>query len=100
MYSARFREYLSSVTGSGKLSGQKTDTEPVTEDRYSRKRAEYIASRSFSTDGNFEREESSSPSINVYTEGCHLLCHDDVIGSRRLSYILYLTDPDTPITSS
>lgn len=32
--------------------------------------------------------------INVYTPGCHLLCHDDVIGSRRLSYILYLTDPD------
>ncbi|KAJ5463737.1 hypothetical protein N7475_008681 [Penicillium sp. IBT 31633x] len=61
LYSARFREYLSSVTGSGKLSGQKTDM-----------------------------------AINVYTEGCHLLCHDDVIGSRRLSYILYLTDPDTP----
>ncbi|OJD24316.1 hypothetical protein ACJ73_04320 [Blastomyces percursus] len=32
--------------------------------------------------------------INVYTGGCHLLCHDDVIGSRRVSYILYLTDPD------
>lgn len=61
MYSARFREYLSSVTGSGKLSGQKTDM-----------------------------------AINVYNEGCHLLCHDDVIGSRRVSYILYLTDPDTP----
>ncbi|KAJ5729614.1 uncharacterized protein N7483_004122 [Penicillium malachiteum] len=61
MYSARFREYLSSVTGSGKLSGRKTDM-----------------------------------AINVYTEGCHLLCHDDVIGSRRVSYILYLTDPDTP----
>ena len=61
MYSARFREYLSSVTGSGKLSGRKTDM-----------------------------------AINVYNEGCHLLCHDDVIGSRRLSYILYLTDPDTP----
>ncbi|KAJ5781269.1 hypothetical protein N7457_006429 [Penicillium paradoxum] len=61
LYSARFREYLSSVTGSGKLSGQKTDM-----------------------------------AINIYTEGCHLLCHDDVIGSRRLSYILYLTDPDTP----
>ncbi|CDM33172.1 hypothetical protein DTO013E5_5647 [Penicillium roqueforti] len=61
IYSARFREYLSSVTGSGKLSGQKTDM-----------------------------------AINVYTEGCHLLCHDDVIGSRRVSYILYLTDPDTP----
>ncbi|KAI4249947.1 MAG: hypothetical protein L6R42_008844, partial [Xanthoria sp. 1 TBL-2021] len=34
--------------------------------------------------------------INVYTPGCHLLCHDDVIGSRRVSYILYLTDPDQP----
>jgi Rps23 Pro-64 3,4-dihydroxylase Tpa1-like proline 4-hydroxylase len=61
LYSARFRAYLSSVTGSGKLSGRKTDM-----------------------------------AINIYNEGCHLLCHDDVIGSRRLSYILYLTDPDTP----
>jgi prolyl 3-hydroxylase /prolyl 3,4-dihydroxylase len=34
--------------------------------------------------------------INVYTPGCHLLCHDDVIGTRRLSYILYLPDPDKP----
>lgn len=34
--------------------------------------------------------------VNLYTPGCHLLCHDDVIGSRRLSYILYLTDPDKP----
>jgi Rps23 Pro-64 3,4-dihydroxylase Tpa1-like proline 4-hydroxylase len=34
--------------------------------------------------------------INVYTPTCHLLCHDDVIGSRRISYILYLTDPDLP----
>ncbi|PHH81664.1 hypothetical protein CDD82_253 [Ophiocordyceps australis] len=34
--------------------------------------------------------------INVYTPGCHLLCHDDVIGSRRVSYILYLTDPEKP----
>ena len=32
--------------------------------------------------------------VNVYTPGCHLLCHDDVIGSRRVSYILYLTDPE------
>ncbi|KAF3079242.1 hypothetical protein TWF706_003400 [Orbilia oligospora] len=32
--------------------------------------------------------------INVYTKGCHLLCHDDVIGTRCVSYILYLTDPD------
>ncbi|SPN97781.1 related to component of NuA3 histone acetyltransferase complex [Cephalotrichum gorgonifer] len=34
--------------------------------------------------------------INVYTPGCFLLCHDDVIGSRKVSYILYLTDPDVP----
>jgi prolyl 3-hydroxylase /prolyl 3,4-dihydroxylase len=34
--------------------------------------------------------------INVYTPGCHLLCHDDVIGTRRISWILYLTDPDHP----
>jgi len=33
---------------------------------------------------------------NVYTPGCHLLCHDDVIGSRRVSWILYLLDPDIP----
>jgi hypothetical protein len=32
----------------------------------------------------------------VYTPGCHLLCHDDVIGSRRVSWILYLLDPDIP----
>lgn len=35
-------------------------------------------------------------SQNVYTPGCHLLCHDDVIGSRRVSWILYLLDPDIP----
>lgn len=61
LYSSVFREYLSVVTGSGPLSGKKTDM-----------------------------------AINVYTPGCHLLCHDDVIGSRRVSYILYLTDPDRP----
>ncbi|EEP76524.1 conserved hypothetical protein [Uncinocarpus reesii 1704] len=61
LYSRPFREYLSEVTGAGKLSGRKTDM-----------------------------------AINVYTGGCHLLCHDDVIGTRRVSYILYLTDPDAP----
>jgi hypothetical protein len=59
MYSSTFRKYVSTITGSGELSGRKTDM-----------------------------------AINVYTPGCHLLCHDDVIGSRRVSYILYLTDPD------
>lgn len=65
LYSGPFREYLSEITGAGKLSGRKTDM-----------------------------------AINVYNEGCHLLCHDDVIGSRRVSYILYLTDPDTPWQAS
>lgn len=32
-------------------------------------------------------------SINTYNKGCHLLTHDDVIGSRRLSFILYLPEP-------
>ena len=33
-------------------------------------------------------------SCNAYAQGCHLLCHDDVIGTRRVSYIIYLSDPD------
>ncbi|KAF1951933.1 hypothetical protein CC80DRAFT_190225 [Byssothecium circinans] len=61
LYSSAFRRYLASITGSGPLSGVKTDM-----------------------------------AVNVYTPGCHLLCHDDVIGSRRVSWILYLLDPDKP----
>lgn len=61
IYSSQFRAYLSEITGSGPLSGKKTDM-----------------------------------ACNVYTGGCHLLCHDDVIGTRRISYILYLTHPDHP----
>lgn len=33
-------------------------------------------------------------SSNLYAQGCHLLCHDDVIGTRCISFIIYLTDPD------
>jgi Rps23 Pro-64 3,4-dihydroxylase Tpa1-like proline 4-hydroxylase len=61
LYGPEFREWISTVAGSGPLSGKKTDM-----------------------------------AVNVYVPGCHLLCHDDVIGSRRVSYILYLTDPDKP----
>lgn len=32
-------------------------------------------------------------SVNTYRSGCHLLNHDDVIGSRRVSYILYMPLP-------
>lgn len=59
IYSEEFRDIVSKVTGSGKLSGIKTDM-----------------------------------SINTYRRGCHLLTHDDVIGSRRVSFILYLPEPD------
>ncbi|KAF9508132.1 hypothetical protein BS47DRAFT_1377768 [Hydnum rufescens UP504] len=34
-------------------------------------------------------------SVNSYKNGCHLLNHDDVIGTRRVSYILYI-----PITGT
>lgn len=30
---------------------------------------------------------------NCHLKGCHLLCHDDVIGTRKISFIVYLTDP-------
>jgi len=33
-------------------------------------------------------------SVNSYTRGCHLLNHDDVIGTRRVSYILYMPLPN------
>jgi Rps23 Pro-64 3,4-dihydroxylase Tpa1-like proline 4-hydroxylase len=32
--------------------------------------------------------------VNCHDKGCHLLCHDDVIGTRKVSYIFYLTDPE------
>ena len=31
---------------------------------------------------------------NCHAPGCHLLCHDDVIGTRKVSYIIYLTESD------
>ncbi|KAG8470349.1 hypothetical protein KFE25_008770 [Diacronema lutheri] len=37
--------------------------------------------------------EKTDCSVNIYAPGHHLLCHDDVIGTRRLSYIVYLTEP-------
>lgn len=40
--------------------------------------------------------QKTDMAVNVYSPGSYLLCHDDVIGSRRVSYILYLTDPDNP----
>jgi Rps23 Pro-64 3,4-dihydroxylase Tpa1-like proline 4-hydroxylase len=31
---------------------------------------------------------------NCHAPGCHLLCHDDVIGTRKVSFIIYLTEND------
>lgn len=39
-------------------------------------------------------------SSQVYPKGSHLLCHDDVIGTRKVSFIYYLTDPDEDWLSS
>lgn len=33
-------------------------------------------------------------SLNNYNKGCHLLAHDDVIGTRVISFILYLLPPE------
>lgn len=41
-----------------------------------------------------ELTERVDLSSNAYANSCHLLCHDDVIGTRRISFILYLSDPD------
>jgi Rps23 Pro-64 3,4-dihydroxylase Tpa1-like proline 4-hydroxylase len=38
-------------------------------------------------------------SANVYTHGSHLLCHDDVIGTRCVSFIIYLPDADDTWTA-
>eukprot|EP00603_Paraphysomonas_imperforata_P004548 CAMPEP_0114423178 /NCGR_PEP_ID=MMETSP0103-20121206/6010_1 /TAXON_ID=37642 ORGANISM="Paraphysomonas imperforata, Strain PA2" /NCGR_SAMPLE_ID=MMETSP0103 /ASSEMBLY_ACC=CAM_ASM_000201 /LENGTH=708 /DNA_ID=CAMNT_0001591823 /DNA_START=53 /DNA_END=2179 /DNA_ORIENTATION=+ len=37
---------------------------------------------------------------NAYTCQCHLMCHDDVISTRCVSFIIYLTDPDEPWTTA
>ena len=42
--------------------------------------------------------ETTDCACNIHPIGGHLLTHDDVIGDRRVSYILYLTDPDDPWT--
>ncbi|KAI3435904.1 hypothetical protein D9Q98_001962 [Chlorella vulgaris] len=46
-----------------------------------------------------ELSDQTDCACNVHAAGGHLLCHDDVIGNRRVSYIVYLTDPDDPWTA-
>ena len=41
-----------------------------------------------------ELNDNVDCATNLHTTGCHLLCHDDVIGTRKVSYIIYLTSPD------
>lgn len=54
--------------------------------------------RQFVTDvtGCGDLSDQTDCACNVHPIGGHLLCHDDVIGDRRVSYIVYLTDPDEP----
>lgn len=42
-----------------------------------------------------ELSDKTDCACNIHPMGGHLLCHDDVIGDRRVSYIIYLTDPDS-----
>jgi hypothetical protein len=44
-----------------------------------------------STPGCGELSDETDCACNVHAAGGHLLCHDDVIGNRRVSYIIYLT---------
>ena len=41
-----------------------------------------------------ELTERVDMAMQAYSAGGHLLCHDDVIGTRAVSFIIYLTDPD------
>ncbi|KAF8057154.1 Ogd [Scenedesmus sp. PABB004] len=45
-------------------------------------------------------DDKTDLSCNVYAQGGHLLNHDDVIGTRAVSFIIYLTDPDNPWTAA
>ncbi len=38
-----------------------------------------------------ELSDQTDCACNVHAAGGHLLCHDDVIGNRKVSYIVYLT---------
>ena len=41
-----------------------------------------------------ELSDKTDCACNIHPLGGHLLCHDDVIGDRLVSYIIYLTEPD------
>jgi Rps23 Pro-64 3,4-dihydroxylase Tpa1-like proline 4-hydroxylase len=36
-----------------------------------------------------ELSDNVDCATNLHTTGCHLLCHDDVIGTRKVSYFVY-----------
>lgn len=58
---------------------------------YSKEWREYIENISNLPKGTLTDQVDCA--INCHAKGCHLLCHDDVIGTRKMSYILYFTDP-------
>jgi len=46
-----------------------------------------------------ELSDVTDCACNIHPLGGHLLCHDDVIGDRLISYIVYLTDPEDSWTT-
>ncbi|KAL1738219.1 hypothetical protein HDZ31DRAFT_51332, partial [Schizophyllum fasciatum] len=74
LYSPKFRNFVRSVTGCGPLSGSKQD----------------MSVNSYTKGMPLPPVRSTTH----HAPGCHLLNHDDVIGSRRVSYILYMPLPN------
>ncbi|QRW01758.1 prolyl 3,4-dihydroxylase ofd1 [Ceratobasidium sp. AG-Ba] len=74
LYSPEFRSFLRGVTGCGPLSGRKQD---MSVNSY--RKGEYQC--------------TIHQHLTRHHLGCHLLNHDDVIGTRRVSYILYMPLP-------
>ncbi|OQR82585.1 hypothetical protein ACHHYP_15758 [Achlya hypogyna] len=63
---------------------------------YGQEFREYIASIT----GSPPLTDKVDCAANVYMKGCHLLPHDDVIGTRCVSYVIYLSDPDDDWTAA
>lgn len=106
LYSQQFRQLVRDVTGCGELS-DKTDCSCNTYAKVVITVCVHLHSNCTSTHSNC----TCAHHVYMFThhmymlqphhvvairQGGHLLCHDDVIGTRRVSYIVYLTDPDEP----
>lgn len=111
IYSPEFRAFISHVTGwwvdrwlgagvrSGNVAWRRPhsrlpSTQAATALGYTRARTRPRHPRHLCPPGCGELSDQTDCACNVHACGGHLLCHDDVIGNRRVSYIIYLTDPE------